>query len=178
MGNLKAQIEEAKARRDKALGAISEDDKAEIADREQLAKFRAEEHDALETAKRLDLDRREEAARAIWGQHVEGVMPEHREDTFIVRDPGPAAYTAYMAKLTKLVGKDKDMLQLHLEYAAASVVDFNGMTDMNAMAPDGKNAVGYLLGKYLSENKPVAVLLAGVAQKLGGGSAADRKSSG
>src|SRR6266571_3834875 len=92
MIDLTAKREAAKAALDAAKAALTDDDKSEIAVREEIASLEEERQTVEQTKRDVDLARRLDAAQESLGESAKmrSVSPKEFDDTFIVVRNGKA----------------------------------------------------------------------------------------
>ncbi len=186
MIDLTAKREAAKAALDAAKAALTDDDKSEIAVREEIASLEEERQTVEQTKRDVDLARRLDAAQESLGESAKmrSVSPKEFDDTFIVVRNGKA-YSDFRAGL-QAIGQGKKLSQSELErkYAVACIYDWNGHTDFSEIltAPDKanvkgvSNTMGAELYKYLTENPGVVTPILDAVAELAGVFARERKS--
>src|SRR4051812_31063192 len=133
--DLTAKLVAAQARKAKAEASISDDDRAEIAARDELARLDGESREAERTARDLDLSRRLDAARELLGDGVAliAVSPKEFDDTFIVRRDGKA-HAKWNKALAEIASGNRkiDQAEEARKYAVACVFDWNGIIDSSS----------------------------------------------
>lgn len=170
MTDWKARIAAAQAARDAAQAKITPEDRDEQAAREELARLNGERRTAEKERRRLDLDRREDAARDTLGPKAQLRQHDAEEDapgagTFILRYPGPKAVEEWQKALNRGAQTNKhDNTELNRNFAAASVYDWNGHTDLHGLA----SAHGGELLEVLKELPLVATSIVNIVGELGG----------
>jgi hypothetical protein len=114
----------------KAQGLLSEDDRTEQSEREELARVEAEEQDAKRAARDLDLARRlDDAREKTPGGKFGTVLIEGYDDSFIVKLNG-IAYKKWDKTINDAASNAKiDPQEERRKLVAASMVDWNGETD-------------------------------------------------
>jgi hypothetical protein len=167
--NIKDQLEAAKSRLAVAQGAISKEDLQEQADRAELARLTAEAEATELSRRKLDLDRRLDAAREKLPAEtaVVGVMVQGYPDSFVVRRNGEA-HASWLKAVTK-GGEKADTLKLGRDYALRAIYDWNGVVE-----PAGEDLMN--LNRFLEVNPGVVIPVTDAAAKLAGAFAEDFKS--
>lgn len=169
---LRAKLAVAKSARDAAAGALTDEDKAEIELRKEVAQADAE-REAAEQAKRdVDLDRRTDAAREENpGAQIAAISIDGYPDTFVLMHSAKA-FAKWEADITAAIHNKKlDKTEISRTYAVASVIDWNGITDFG---PTSLN--GYTLKEYLKKNSGMVSSITNAAAKLAGAFSEARKS--
>lgn len=171
--NLKERIAAEKAALEKAKAALSEDDRAEIAMREELAQLQAQ-RELEERAKReVELERRLDSAREELGDEikVKGVSVREFPDTFVIMRNGKA-HAAWSDAISKAVqNKNADRAAIHRKYAIAVVYDWNGINDFETNAESTTR-----LSQFLTANPGIVTPITDAAAELAGIFAEERKS--
>lgn len=164
------------ARLDAAKSALSEDDLAERAAREEIAQLEADAAETERKARELDLERRLDRARETLGEaaKLKAVSIREYPDTFIVMRDGKA-HGAWQAALeaASLGKKGFSRQEANRRYAAASVYDWNGQNDFTSVV--GKDTLGNRLHKFLTENPGIVTPLVDAAAELAGVFAEEKK---
>jgi len=176
---LDQRLEEARARRKAAEGAITAEDKAEIAKREEMAREEAAAEAAEQEKRGLDLARRLEVAKDRIDGPVRELAIKDSAHTFVIKDAGAAAYNTWERGVAKSVTADVtgngkvDRAAVSRTYAVAAVEDWNGIIDFGPSATNGQDLITFLTSHpaIVSEIVNVAVELAKQAKEA-------RKSSG
>jgi hypothetical protein len=174
MVQLRAKLEQAKVARDAAVSAISDEERAEIEMRRQLAEV-DDERDQAELEKReLDLDQRYEAAcEAYPDDKITSVLIEEYPDSFVIRH-SPRAFAQWEAQITQVTrGRKKklDKPKISRDYTVASVIDWNG-EDLS----DPLTSRGGALVAYLTKNPGIVTSILNAAAGLAGAHSEARKS--
>ena len=160
------------ARLQKAESALSDEDKDEIAAREEIAQIEERATEAERKRRELDLDRRMELARVtLEGSALEGVTIQGFPDTFIVRRDGKAYATWVAAIKSEANGKKIDRAEIDRTLVKSCLYDWNGFTDFDV---NPQRTVD--LSKYLKENPGLVTPLVDAVAKLVGVFAETRKS--
>lgn len=138
MANWKEQIEAEKKRLADAKAALTKDDLDEIAGRAEVDKIRDERKVEERKASELNLARRLDAAEARDpGASLATVAIDGWADTFIVEHNGQAH--ARWEKAISAASTNKhakvDAEKVARDYCAATIVDWNGLTDFDEMLP-------------------------------------------
>lgn len=178
MIDLKAQRAAAVAALAAADAALTEDDKAEQVERDEIASLR--EHALTKaTAKRdIELARRLDAAVEKAGdpRAVKAVTVKRFSDTFIIERNGKA-HAGWDRGCVAAQSTDKhrrvDMADVRRKYAVDSVIDWNGRTDFDVTPT--KN-LGAELDKFLALNPGVATSIVAAAVEINGALVEERKS--
>lgn len=174
--DLKAKLEAAKAAAEAAKAAISPEDAEEIKLRAEIAGFDEAKAEADREARKLDLDRREDAARAKLGSSVlvRGVDLEASTPgagTFVLRTPSMQAWNAFR----KGIGDaHADHGAVYRNFAIASIHDHNGVA-ADWMRDD---AAGAKLSAVLAAYPAIAVTISNVGGELAGLADTRKKSGG
>ncbi len=171
--DLKARLAEEKALLEKAKAALTEDDRAEIALREEIALVQMQREQEELAKLEIDLERRLDVARQSLGDSlkVAGVIARGYSDSFVVMRNGKAhaTWTQSMAKAQQNKNADRD--DINRKYAMAVVYDWNGIIDFDS------NAVStHKLRAYLTENPGLITPITNAAAELAGVFAEERKS--
>ena len=172
VSKLEARIQARKAELDKAKAVLSDSDRTEIEQREQLALIDAEVEEEKRKARDLDLARRLDAARERLGEtsKVRAIAIEGFEDTFvIVYDP--KAHGKWTEDVSKAATKNESRAKANRDYAVAVVCDWNGH-----VRSDDDPEFTTKLAKYLTENPGLVTPINNVAGELAGLYASERKS--
>ncbi len=172
--DLSQKIAAARAKADTAKALLTDDDRAEMVQRAELAQIEAEREEAVQTARRLDLQRRLEKARDVLPEDIEirGVSPKTFPDTFVVRRDTKAhkqwkASTLSSAKTEARGNKaPMDSEEIALKYAMHVVYDWNGMTNFDAGAEGTANS--QKLRAFLANNSGILTLIVDAAGELAG----------
>jgi 23S rRNA G2069 N7-methylase RlmK/C1962 C5-methylase RlmI len=172
MSKIDEKLAQAKARLEAAKAALTDDDRAEISGRDEIAKIEAEAK-AEEIRKRdLDLDRRLDAARAELGEKagLEAVAIESFPDTFIVQR-NSKAHAKWADDIAKASQSGKgDRAAINRAYAVSGIYDWNGVIG-------GEDSeFTHKLAKYLTENPGMVTPITNALANLAGVFASDRKS--
>ncbi len=170
--DLKARIAQEKSLLEKVQASLSDEDREEIALREQLAELRAT-REKEELAKReMELERRLDKAREADPEGTfEGVLPAGFPDAFIVMRSGKAHANWYQ-EITKAVSnKNADRQAINRRYACAVVYDWNGIDNF-----DNNSEGSAKLNRYLTENPGLVTPITDAAAKLAGVFLEERKS--
>lgn len=170
MKTLAERLEETRARRKAAESAITEADKAEIQMREEMAREEAAAREAEEQRRALALARRLDAARERMpeGTALRELAIKDSEHTFVIAYPGSAAYNTWEKGIAKSVtaeisgGKPVDRASINRDFAVASVVDWNGITDFSGATTNGSDLID-----LLKAHPPIATEIVNVAAELG-----------
>lgn len=170
---LQERIDAEKARLESAKAAFSDDERAEMRQRQELASLQAE-RETEERAKRdVELERRLDAAREKLGETlVEGLSIKTFPDTFIVMRNGKA-HASWMEALSRSQasgGKPVDRTAMHRKYAVQCVYDWNGITDFDANPESTKK-----LEKFLTNNPGIVTPITDLAARLAGIFADEKK---
>jgi hypothetical protein len=176
--DLTKQIEEAKARKAKALTALTEEDWIEKAQRDELAQIDREAKTAEETKRELDLARRLDAAHeALPDKKLKSVAPVEFPDTFVICYSGKA-HSDYQNEQTRQMRREQNGQKANYElarrtYALAVVIDWNGRADYGEL---GDPDMTRQLGKYLDENPGLLTPITEAAATLAGIISEEKKS--
>lgn len=171
--DMAARIAAAKAAKADAEAKISDDDKAEIEAREELATIDAERVAIEKQRRELDLARRFDAAREQLGEDalIESVAIEGREDTFIVQCDAKA-HSKWEKELAEAATNKKlDKTEVSRNYAVAVVIDWNGITDFGPTSLNGRALI-----EHLKKNPGMVSPLVNAGARLAGFFAEARKS--
>jgi hypothetical protein len=174
MATIQERIDQAKVRLANAQAALSDEDRAEQTARDELARVEAETEAAEQEKRKLDLDRRLDAAKdsdpnaAFRAVGVKGFP-----DTFIIKRSGKA-HAQWTKRLSaQAQGKQIDPNEIARDYALAVVYDWNGVQDFDKNADSTSR-----LRKFLTDNPGVVTPLTDAAAELAGVYAAEFKSGG
>jgi len=174
---LRAKLQHAEAARDAAKAALTDEDRAEIEIREQLARAEDDVREQDRTRRKLDLDRRlEEAQQAYPSAKLAAVMIKGFPDTFIVKHDGKAFarfQQEAVARQTSSGKKGPSFEESRLNYALSVIIDWNGITDWSPT-----NSNGHDLRTFLKANSGVATPVTDAAWELAGSAAEESKSAG
>lgn len=154
---MRAKLAAAEKARDIATASITEDERAEIEIRAATARA-DEEREAAERAKRdLDLARRaERAIEAAPHAKITTFAPQGYSDTFVLQFMSHAHAAWQTAIQAKAQNKAVDIPDTHRKFAAACVIDWNGIVDFNGDA-------GHRLNAFLKEHGGIVT---GITLKL------------
>ena len=176
MATLKEQREAAAARKAAASASLTDADRAEIEERDALASEIAAAEEEERKARKLSLDRREDAARAKLGPKVivraldlEATIP--RAGTFILRTPPGAAWDTFRKSIGDQNG---DHGLAYRAFAGACVEDWNGQTDITS----NNSAAGSALAQLFRELPALPMTIANVGGELAGLAETKKKSGG
>lgn len=146
-----------KAATAKAKGLLSDADRAEAEQRAELEREKSAEDEALTEARAFGLARRVDEAEATIGGAVRGLAIEGTAHSFVVKNPGAAAYNRWdegVNASAMAIALDKrakrDRATVAVEFAAACVADWNGMTDFSAATENGADLI-----KFLTDNPAI-----------------------
>ena len=143
---MKARIEAARLALVGAAALLSDSDREEQADREELARIEADKAEREAEARDLDLARRLDAAREKHGDAAKlaPVSIQGYVDTFIVKLNGPA-YKKWDKSINDAGGNSKiDPQEERRKLVAASLADWNGETDFGPTSLNGARVLAYL----------------------------------
>lgn len=171
--DLTERLQEAKARKQLAEEAITEGDRIEIAQRQELANIEEEARKVELKRRQLDLDRRVDAARQALGPEipVRGILMDEYPDSFVVMADGVAhAKWSNAIAMFNAVGKG-DRLEIGREYARAVVYDWNG-----EVFGDDATELTHKLDRRLTEKPGFVSPITNAAADLAGVFAEARKS--
>ncbi len=177
---LRERLAAVTAAKDDAKAALTNEDRAEIALRAQIAE-QDDERRAEQNAKRdVDIARRLDALTESLGAGVKlrpVVLKEYPDQSFIVRHVG-AAYARFEKEIqAQATGKKIEIADSRRLYVAVCVVDWNGVTDFSAVSPDGNGEnEGQRLIAFLKAHQGAVTLLANECSELAGLAKEDRKS--
>jgi len=171
--NIQQQVAETRKRLAELQAKLSDEDRAEIAARDELAKAEQELQDERERQMILDLDRRMEKAKESLGPDamIRAVAIKNYPDTFIVQKSVKAHKKFNQATRDRQEGKGGRAADLDLAYAVAVVYDWNGI-----VADELDSEFGVKLQKYLTDNPGLITPITNAAIELMGVFAAERKS--
>ena len=178
---LRARLATTRSARELAEAAVNDDDRAEIALREELAKEAAATREAGRVKRELDLARRLDAAADALGPGVilRELAIKDSDATFILKNPGADAYRAWEQAMTtasvkaKAKGGKVDDEAMTRNFAAAAVYDWNGITDFGPTTTNG-----HALHDFFKKNPGIATKVWAEAMELAGTAAEERKSGG
>ncbi len=171
--NLQDRIEQEKEALEKAKAALTDADRAEIAQREELATLQREREKQEFIKREVELERRLDEARETLGVDVKvkGVMVREFSDTFIVKRNGKAHATWSDAIAKAAQNKSIDRATIHRNYAVAVVHDWSGLHDFDDNAESTNK-----LRAYLTANPGLVIPITDAAAELAGIFAEERKS--
>ena len=171
--NLQQQIEAKKKALADLQAKLSDDDRQEIQQRDELAKAEQEIEDERERQLILDLDRRMETARETLGADagLKAVAIKGWPDSFIVQKNVKAHKKFNQATHDRQEGKGGKRAEIEQAYAVAVVYDWNGVVD-NGDDPE----FTVKLNKYFTDNPGPMTAVTNAAIELVGVFAAERKS--
>lgn len=166
------KLAKAKLRLEKAKGTLSESDRKEIEQREQLAKIEAEIAEENRKARELKLDRQLDDAKTALGENagLVALAIEGMPDTFIVRR-NSKAHARWVDEMAKAVANKGDRAKVNRDYAVAVVYAWN-----DDIGNDDDPEFTLRLAKYLTENPGIVTPLNNTAADLAGVFATERKS--
>lgn len=172
---LRAKVSQAEAALDAARNAVTEEDRAEMELRAQLARLEEERLAEERSRRAVDLARRfEEAQTAHPTARLAKLSIKNYPDSFIVKHD-PRAFTKWQQEARVRIAthgkKGISQEESTLNYAIAAVLDWNGITDWSAT-----NTNGHELRTYLKANPGIATALEDAAYELAGSAAEDSKS--
>lgn len=170
---LRAKLSQAEAARDAAKAAITEDDRTELAMREQIAKADAERAEEERVRRELDLDRRFDQAReAHPNAKISKLSIRGYEDTFILMHDSKAHQKWVDHKQQIFAGNKKlEGAEVTRDYAVAVVIDWNGIVDWGPTSLHGAE-----LRSFLKAHPGIAMAIQTSALELAGVAEADSKS--
>jgi hypothetical protein len=174
LASLQARLVAANKGRDVASASLSDDDRAELELRKAIAEADTARR-AEESAKRLlDLDRRFDAAREAHGPaaKLRALSIKEYEDTFVLMYE-PKSHSKFQDDTTASVlgNKKLDRGDINRAYAAATVIDWNGITDWNATSLNGRE-----LNEFLKKHPGIVAAIITAAAELGGSFVEEHKS--
>lgn len=170
---LRASIATEEAARKEAAARLTETDQEEIRLRAERDAARDAREAQEEVARRLDLARREDAAReARPGENVRGYAVKGYPDTFVLVGSGKA-HSAWQDKLRKIHSGNKsiDEAAAFRTYAVAVVIDWNGTTEFTV------SGAGLRLQAFMAEHPAIATSIVHVASELAGALEQEKKDS-
>jgi hypothetical protein len=171
--DLSERIAEAKRRKQVADEAITEADRLEIAQRQQLAEIEGEAKLVELKRRQLDLDRRVDIARSNLGPEipVRGILMEDYNDSFVVIADG-AAHAKWSNSIAMFNATGKgDRLEIGREYARSVVYDWDGQ-----IFDDQSSELTHKLEVRLTEKPGFVSPITNAAADLAGVFAEARKS--
>lgn len=184
--DIKARIEAERAALEAARARLTEDDRAEMQAREELARIVEERREVETRVRELDLQRRLDAVRERLGEaaHVATVAIEGREDTYVIAH-NEQAFQRWSRTINSAKKPDREAAARDL--AKAVIQDWNGhslgdiaaasvMVKLPGMA--GPSTVGHALDKHLQVNSAQVTPIVNEAGRLAGLYASERKSGG
>lgn len=170
--DLAARIQQSKARVAAAKATLNDDDRAELEQRDELERLEAEAEEEKQKARRLDVERRLDAAKTVLGENapIVPVLIKGFDDSFLVQRDNKAHQKWITMTQNSASNPNIDRGALARAYAVAVVYDWNGVVG----GDDPEFTLK--LTKHLTEFSGMVLPITNAAVDLSGAAAIERKS--